>query len=82
METAKSELHIAFLELGWEDTTSWSIPDEDLVRCVRFIHAARRAGGSVLVHCAQVRRTEFLLPQTNVVMTDSECSSFIYQSSS
>ena len=61
METARSDLHITFLELGWEDTTSWSIPDEDLVQCVRFIHTARRAGGSVLVHCAQVRETEFFL---------------------
>ena len=55
METARSELQITFLELGWEDTTSWTISDADLVQCVRFIHAARRAGGSVLVHCAQVR---------------------------
>ena len=58
VKKAKTELHIAFLELGWEDTLRWTIPDEDLVQCVRFIHAGRRAGGSVLVHCAQVREGE------------------------
>lgn len=50
--TAK-ELGITFLELGWEDTTSFVIPETDLGRCVEFIHEARGNGGSVLVHCAQ-----------------------------
>ena len=54
VETAKTELSLRFLELNWEDTTSFLIPDEDLVRCVHFIHSARVGGGSVLVHCAQV----------------------------
>lgn len=44
-----------FLELNWEDTVSFNIPDEDLIQCVKFIHSARTSGGSVLVHCAQVR---------------------------
>lgn len=55
MATAKDELGIVFLEFDWEDSTSYSIPEEDLVRCVQFIHEARRNGGSVLVYCAQVR---------------------------
>lgn len=55
MERAKSQLGIMFLELNWEDTVSFNIPDEDLIQCVKFIHSARTSGGSVLVHCAQVR---------------------------
>ena len=57
MEKARTELGIVFLELGWEDTTSYTITDGDLVRCVEFIHIARTSGGSVLVHCAQVGQT-------------------------
>ena len=52
---ARTELGISVLDLGWEDTTSFAIPEEDLARSAKFIHAARAAGGSVLVHCAQVR---------------------------
>ena len=46
---------VVFLELNWEDTTTFSIPECDLVQCIHFIHQARLAGGSVLVHCAQVQ---------------------------
>lgn len=53
VEAAKSELGITFLELGWEDAVSFTIPQEDLIKCVKFIHEARENGGSVLVHCAQ-----------------------------
>ena len=52
--SAAKDLGITFLEMNWEDSTSFSIPDADLVRCVEFIHEARGNGGSVLVHCAQV----------------------------
>ena len=54
MERARSQLGIVFLELNWEDTVSFDIPDEDLIKCVKFIHTARTSGGSALVHCAQV----------------------------
>lgn len=54
MASAKTDCNIDFLELNWEDTTTFTIPEADLVRCVRFIHKARTSGGSVLVHCAQV----------------------------
>lgn len=55
VERAKSQLGIVFLELDWEDTTSFIISDADLTECVKFIHSAITSGGSVLVHCAQVR---------------------------
>ena len=54
VERAKSQLGIVFLELDWEDTTSFVISDVDLTKCVKFIHSAITSGGSVLVHCAQV----------------------------
>lgn len=54
MASAKSDANVVFLELNWEDTTTFSIPESDLVKCVSFIHEARSSGGSVLVHCAQV----------------------------
>ena len=54
MEYAKKELKVTFLELNWEDSTSFVIEEEDLVQCAQFIHQARVSGGSVLVHCAQV----------------------------
>ncbi len=55
MQVAKSELGINFLELNWDDTTAFAIPPGDFARCAQFIHAGRSGGGSVLVHCAQVR---------------------------
>lgn len=54
VEYAKKELKLVFLELNWEDSTSYIIKEEDLVQCARFIHQARGVGGTVLVHCAQV----------------------------
>ena len=54
VERAKLQLGIVFLELDWEDTTSFIISDADLTKCVKFIHSAITSGGSVLVHCAQV----------------------------
>lgn len=54
VKNAKNDLQIKFLDLNWEDTITFSIPDSDLVECVKFIHEARKQGGSVLVHCAQV----------------------------
>ena len=54
METARVNLGVTFLELNWEDTTTFSIPESDLVECVEFVHRARLNGGSVLIHCAQV----------------------------
>ena len=50
----KNELKLSFLELEWEDTTSFCITDESLSKCCHFIHQARATGSSVLVHCAQV----------------------------
>lgn len=44
-----------FLDLNWEDSVSFAIPDCDLATAVSFIHKARTEGSSVLVHCAQVR---------------------------
>lgn len=55
MEQAKQELHITFLNTDWMDSTDYVISIEDLVTSVNFIHAGLRHGGSVLVHCAQVR---------------------------
>ena len=55
MRTAKESMGVVFLELNWEDTTEFVIPEEDLVRCVKFVHEARKEDSSVLVHCAQVR---------------------------
>ena len=54
MEFGKNNLNITFLNLNWEDSESFVIPEDDLVCCTRFIHTARQNGGSVLVHCAQV----------------------------
>ena len=54
VECAKQELSLVYLELNWEDVLSYNIQEEDLVKCVRFIHKARSNGGSVLVHCAHV----------------------------
>ena len=56
---AKEKQGVVFLELNWEDTTEFVIPDEDLVRSVRFICEARKKGSSVLVHCAQVSQKYF-----------------------
>ena len=61
MKYAKKELKIEFLELNWEDIVSYVIKEDDLVRCVRFIHRARTSGGSVLVHCIQVHDSKSLL---------------------
>ena len=55
MKYAKEELKIEFLELNWEDIISYVIKEDDLVQCARFIHQARSSGGSVLVHCIQVK---------------------------
>ena len=60
-EKAKSEHGIVFLDLMWQDATTFIIPEADLVKCVLFIHKARSSGGSVLVHCAQVRTGHKLL---------------------
>ena len=54
VEHAKTELKLVFLELNWEDSSSYVIKVGDLVECARFIHQVRSTGGSVLVHCAQV----------------------------
>ena len=54
VECAKQELNLVYLELNWEDVLSYNIQEEDLVKCVQFIHQARSNGGSVLVHCAHV----------------------------
>lgn len=54
VQKAKNELKLSFLELEWEDTTSFCITDESLSRCCQFVHQARASGSSVLVHCAQV----------------------------
>ena len=54
VECAKQELNLVYLELNWEDVLSYNIREDDLVKCVRFIHQARNSGGSVLVHCAHV----------------------------
>jgi len=54
VDKAKKELNIKFLNTDWMDSTVFKIPLQDLVECVHFIHAARSAGNSVLVHCAQV----------------------------
>ena len=64
MRRAKESLGVLYLELDWEDSTEFSIPEADLVRCVQFVHEGRRTGGSVLVHCAQVSGEEHscLLP--------------------
>lgn len=70
--SAKGDLGIVFLELCWEDTTSFSIPESDLVQCVKFVHEARLRGGSVLVHCAQVRIAivEINYKDTGLILAD------------
>lgn len=55
MENAKTELKVVFLNLDWIDSTSFDISEESLSECCHFVHRARRSGGSVLVHCAQVQ---------------------------
>ena len=60
MEYAKKELKLVFLELNWVDIIPYVIKEEDLVQCVRFIHQARSSGGSVLVHCAQVKHSQYI----------------------
>ena len=69
MEYAKKELKLVYLDLNWEDSTSFVIQEEDLVKCARFIHQARRSGGSVLVHCAQVCAT--------IIITIYHCSKYL-----
>ena len=74
---------ITFLELGWEDATDYKISDDDFVRCVDFIHSARCAGGSVLVHCAQVRHclasvagyneSKLILSTGEITLCNSSC---------
>ena len=54
VEQVKTELSCTFLELDWDDSQQFDIPDDDLVKCVQFVHAAISKGHSVLVHCAQV----------------------------
>ncbi len=54
MKKARDELGVSFLELNWEDTTSFSIEEQDLVKSVEYVHRARMGGGGVLIHCAQV----------------------------
>ena len=54
VKKAKDDLHVQFLNLNWEDSVSFAIPDCDLATAVNFIHKARTEGSSVLVHCAQV----------------------------
>lgn len=53
VEQVKTELSCTFLELDWDDSQQFDIPDDDLVKCVQFVHAAISKGHSVLVHCAQ-----------------------------
>ena len=53
VERAKS-LGVNILNLDWEDTEHYKVTYEDIERSSRFIHSGRLAGGSVLVHCAQV----------------------------
>lgn len=54
MEQANKELNVKFLNTDWLDSTDYTIPTEELVDSVNFIHTGRLSGG-VLVHCAQVR---------------------------
>ena len=61
MHSAKEDMGVVFLELNWEDTTDFVIPEDDLVRCVQFVHSARKKGSSVLIHCAQVRPIEMFV---------------------
>jgi hypothetical protein len=44
---------IAFYECGWVDAHEQVIGEQTLSEAILFIHCARTAGGSVLVHCAQ-----------------------------
>ena len=44
---------IAFYECGWVDAHEQVIGERTLTEAILFIHRARAAGGSVLVHCAQ-----------------------------
>lgn len=44
---------IEFLTLNWVDDEEQDLAAEVLVEAIQFVHNARRAGGSVLVHCAQ-----------------------------
>lgn len=44
---------ITFLNLGWTDCEEQKIEADVLAEACRFVHAARREGKGVLVHCAQ-----------------------------
>ena len=53
-EDAIESFGINYLEVEWEDSLVFNIPEDDLASVLRHIEAVRREGGSVLVHCAQV----------------------------
>ncbi len=48
------EFNITALNLDWEDTMRFTITENDFREAVLFIHQARKSGGAMLVHCAQV----------------------------
>lgn len=52
-EDAIESFGINYLEVEWEDSLVFNIPEDDLASVLRHIEAVRREGGSVLVHCAQ-----------------------------
>ena len=54
VEHAQSEMGVVILNMDWEDTEQFTIPQSDFVQSSKFIHEGRQRGGSVLVHCAQV----------------------------
>ena len=47
------QANIEVLTLNWADDEEQVLEAEVLCRTIQFIHDARQAGGSVLVHCAQ-----------------------------
>ena len=56
VQEARDILKINFLELNWEDTETWLIPDSDIRTLCSYIQTGLdMEGQSVFVHCAQVK---------------------------
>ena len=50
---------INYVDVEWEDSLVFDIPEDELASVVRFIERMRRQGKSVIVHCAQVSSFNF-----------------------
>ncbi|XP_066935196.1 dual specificity protein phosphatase 22-B-like [Clytia hemisphaerica] len=44
---------VDYIEVEWEDSLAFHIPEHEMKHVLRHIHSVRTNGGAVLVHCAQ-----------------------------